>query len=247
VAITPQRYRLTVIGSTIAAFVVLLALTSTLPIAVLGAGFVAGTPRAFYRHRRRRELAERVAAWPEAIRDVLSALTSMTLHDALKRLGQTGPEPLRATWQRYAKNSAVLDRSEALGIARADLADPVSDRVIEVLDIALAQGDKIYVEVLNSLADNVTADLELHDEVVSNQADIRAQAIIVIIIPFVLLVYLVTRNSEFADFYSTPVGWVVISVGAVMAFVGWKVMNALGNVPDEPRVLLPRTSTEVSS
>jgi len=243
VAISTSRYRLTVIGSTIATFLLMLLITRTPPIAVLFAIAVSGVPRAFYRRRRRLELAERIAAWPEAIRDVLSALSSMSLHDALKRLGQTGPEPLRPTWRRYAKNSALLDRSAALAVARADLADPVSDRVLESIDVALSQGEKIYMEVLKSVADNVTSDLEVHEEIISNQTDIRAQAVLVMAIPFLLLMWLVTRNSEFADFYSTPLGWIVISIGAGMALLGWKIMNKIGTVPEEPRVLISRSES----
>lgn len=241
VAISPSRYRLTVLGSTVATFVLMLLITGTPSMAVLFAIAVSGVPRAFYRRRRRIELAERIAAWPEAIRDLLSALNSMSLHDALKRLGRTGPEPLRPTWRRYAKNSTVLDRSAALAVARADLADPVSDRVLESIDVALSQGEKIYMEVLKSLADNVTSDLEVHEEIISNQTDIRAQAVLVMAIPFLLLMWLVTRNSEFAAFYSTPLGWIVISIGAGMALLGWKIMNRIGTVPQEPRVLMTRS------
>ena len=35
----------------------------------------------------------------------------------------------------------------------------------------------------------------------------------------------------------------MICVGAAMAFVGWKLITAIGRLPDDPRVLAPPTGT----
>ena len=119
VSLSPARYRATVAGSMAAMFVVGYGLTGTLALAVVPAAVVGFAPRAYYRRRQRKALAARMAAWPEAIRDVLSHITvGSTLHSALVQLGRSGPEPLRPVWRRYAVNAQVLEVSAALEQAR---------------------------------------------------------------------------------------------------------------------------------
>src|SRR5690606_33835308 len=101
-----------------------------------------------FQRRHAKVLAERRGAWPEAIRDVLASLAAgQTLHRSLCLLGQSGPPPLRATWQRYERNSAALDVPAALEIARTELEDPVSDRVIEAFAAAHEHGRDVIISV----------------------------------------------------------------------------------------------------
>jgi tight adherence protein B len=238
VTVSPARYRATIAGSMAAVFVVGYGLTGTLALAVVPALAVGFAPRAFYLRRQRRQLAARVAAWPEAIRDVLAHIAvGSTLHGALVELGRTGPEPLRPVWRRYARNAPVLDVATALEQARVELADPVSDRVIEALEAAHERGQSVVVEVLRSLADNVTKDLQLSEQIVTGQTEVRAQAVVAVVLPFAVLALLVSSNDGFRDFYRTPAGFVVICIGAAMAVAGWRLINAVGRLPDDPRVL----------
>ena len=136
---------------------VIYAATGTASLAVPPAVAVGLAPRLYFQRRHAKVLAERRAAWPEAIRDVLANLAAgHTLHRSLCLLGHSGPLPLRPTWQRYERNAAALDVATALDLARAELADPVSDRVIEAFAAAHEHGRDVIVAVLRSLADNVT-------------------------------------------------------------------------------------------
>ena len=54
------------------------------------------------------------------------------------------------------------------------------------------------------------------------------------VLPFLVLAMLVSTNDGFRAFYRTTAGFVVICVGAAMAFVGWKLINAIGRLPDRP-------------
>jgi tight adherence protein B len=240
--ISPARYRLTVAAAMAATFVVAYGVTSTVSVALAPAIAVGWAPGAFYRRRRDRRLAARVAAWPEAIRDVLSHLAvDATLHRALVQLGETGPVALRPVWASYARNAQVLEVPAALAQVRAELADPVSDHVIEAFEAAHDRGAKVAVEVLESLAEQVTRDLALVEEVITGQAEIRAEAVFAVVLPFVMLGFLVASNDAFARFYSRPIGWIVIAVGAAMAAGGWKLINTLGRIPTEPRLLARRS------
>ena len=240
VTLSPSRYRATVAASIVGTFLVGYGLTGTLALGVIPAAVVGFAPRAYYRRRQRKALTARMAAWPEAIRDVLSHLTvGSTLHAALVQLGRSGPEPLRPVWRRYAVNASVLEVPAALDEARAELADPVSDRVVEAFAAAHERGQSVVVDVLRTLADDVTKDLQLNEQIVTNQTEVRAQAVVAALLPFFVLAVLVSTNDGFREFYRTTAGFVVICLGAAMAFLGWKLISALGRLPAEPRVLAP--------
>lgn len=244
VSLSPSRYRATVAGSAVTAVVVVGAVTSNPAIGVLAAGAVAAAPRAFYRRRREQRLAARSAAWPEAIRDVLTHLAvDQTLHRALVELGRSGPEPLRPVWKTYALNATVIDVPAALAQVRADLADPISDHVCEALEAAHDRGTRVVIGVLRALAEHVTLDLQTREQIITAQTETRAQAVMAVALPFAVLGYLAAVADEFGDFYGRPIGWVVIAIGAGMATIGWQVITALGRIPADPRVLARREAT----
>lgn len=248
VTLSPSRYRATVAASIIGTFLVGYGLTGTLALGLIPAAVVGFAPRAYYRRRQRKALAARMAAWPEAIRDVLSHLAvGSTLHSALVQLGRSGPEPLRPVWRRYAVNSSVLEVSAALDEARSELADPVSDRVVEAFVAAHERGQSVVVDVLRTLAEDVTKDLQLNEQMITNQTEVRAQAVVAALLPFFVLAMLVSTNDGFRDFYRTTAGFVVICIGAGMAFLGWKLISALGRLPDDPRVLATTPPRSVPS
>lgn len=237
--ISAGRYRLTVVGTVLAVAVVVFAATGTASLAVPPAVAIGLTPRLYFQRRHAKVLGERQAAWPEAIRDVLAYLAAgQTLHRALCQLGENGPIPLRASWQRYERNAAALDVGTALELVRFELADPLSDRVIEAFIAAHEHGRDVIVGVLRSLADNVTKDLHAVEQITTSQTEIRSQAVVAVILPFLVLVFLVASNDAYRSFYRTTGGWIVVTIGVLMAIGGWKLITVLGRVPAEERVLV---------
>jgi tight adherence protein B len=242
--ISAARYRLTVLGTMIVVAFVIYAATGTAALAVPPAVAIGLAPRLFFQRRHAKLLAERRGAWPEAIRDVLANLAAgHTLHRSLCLLGHSGPLPLRSIWQRYERNSAALDVPTALELARAELADPVSDRVIEAFNAAHDHGRDVILAVLRSLADNVARDLQLVEQIATGQTEIRSQAVIAVILPFGVLAFLVAANDSYRSFYQTTGGWIVVTLGVAMAIGGWKLISLLGRIPVEERVLTGRAGT----
>ena len=237
--ISARRYRLTVVGTVLGVALVIFAATGTASLAIPPAVAIGLTPRLYFQHRHAKVLAERRSAWPEAIRDVLAHLAAgQTLHRSLCLLGSTGPLPLRETWQRYERNAAALDTATALDIVRNELADPVSDRVVEAFVAAHEHGRDVIVSVLRSLADNVTKDLQVVEQITTSQTEIRSQAVVAVILPFGVLAFLVAANDSYRSFYRTGGGWIVVSIGVLMAIGGWKLITLLGRIPGEERVLV---------
>lgn len=237
--ISASRYRLTVIGTMLSVAFVIYAATGTASLAVPPAIAIGLAPRIYFQRRHAQVLAERRSAWPEAIRDVLASLgAGHTLHRSLCLLGDSGPHPLRSTWRRYERNSAALDVGAALEIARSELADPVSDRVIEAFIAAHEHGRDVIIAVLRSLAENTTKDLQLVEQITTGQTEVRSQAVVAVILPFGVLAFLVAANESYRSFYQTTGGWIVVTLGVLMAVGVWKLITALGRIPAEPRVLV---------
>ena len=91
--------------------------------------------------------------------------------------------------------------------------------------------------MLRTLADDVTKDLQLNEQIITGQTEVRAQAVVAALLPFFVLLLLVSSNDRFRDFYRSTTGFVVICIGAGMAFLGWKLIAAIGRLPEDPRVL----------
>ncbi len=224
-------------------------------VAVLGVAAgcaVSGAPRAAFARRRRHEAAERVGAWPDAIRDLVTHLrASMSLHAGLVELGRTGPVALRPHFVRYGDLAAALDQRAALEAVRDQLADPLSDRVIEVLLIAFEQGSSVVVDILDELAHAATDDLQLVEEIETAQLETRIEAIGATVLPFVVLAFLCATSPGYRDFYSSPGGWFVVAIGGVMSTIGLFAISRLGRIPGESRVLVdapqPRERADVRS
>jgi len=237
--ITPGRYRLVVTSATAGVAALLWLATGTLFVALPPAVIVPLALRSWLSRSRARQLALRATAWPEAIRDLIAHLQSrLTLQLALAELGRTGPESLRPVWRRFAANAETLGVATALEVARTELADPVSDRVIEVFRVFSTIGDNATVHaVLDDLVESTIADVRLTEGITTAQLETKLQAVIAGIAPFGMLVLLCSSNAQFREFYQSGTGVAVIIIGGLMSLGGWKLIEMLGRIPGEQRVL----------
>ena len=235
--VTPAQFWLTSLLAGGVTLLVALLLTGTLVVSLLPALAVAALPRRHFARARARTASERTAAWPDALRSITASLAAaLSLHEALVALRHSGPPALRPVFDRYARLSGTLDQRAALEAVREELADPVSDRVIEVLILAVEQGPSIVLEVLGDLARATTLDLQLAQRVETAQLEQRLNAKAVLILPYLMLVLLCARDGAFRDFYGTGAGLIVVAVGGAMSLGGMAVINRLGRQPVEERV-----------
>ncbi len=243
VNLSPWRY---VVVCALVGLVVAVVVTALLGVAPLGAvaGIaVAGAPTVVVAKRRTLTVRERTEAWPDALRDLAGHLRSATsVHGAMVELGRSGPAPLRAPFTRYTVLSQALEPAAALDVVRAELADPVSDRVIEVLLVALDQGSAIVIDLLGDLAVATTNDLRLLEEITTAQLETKVEAWSASALPFVVLALLCLSTPGYRDFYASAAGWVVVTVGVGFCGLGLVLINRLGRIPEEERVLVDGTA-----
>ena len=247
VAVTPRQFVAVSAAAAIVTFLVVWALSGALPVALVPALAIGGLPRIWFARQAQRRSEERVAAWPDALRDLVAHLEApMSLHRGLVELGRSGPEPLRGAWRRYARLTAALDHRAALNAVKSELADPVSDRIVEVLQVAHEQGAGVAIDVLRDLADATGKDIRLREEIETAHLERRIEARAAVVLPFAVLVLLCSTSEPYRDFYSSLGGLVVIVVGSGMALGGMTLIRRLGRLPIEDRVLAapPRAGVE---
>lgn len=212
--------------------------TSAPGLVVVAAVVAAGGPTAVHDRRARSWARARVDAWPDALRDLATNLRApMSLHDALIELTISGPERLRPVFDRYQTVSATLDPAAALEMIREELADPVSDRIIEILLVALEQGSAVVVDILLDLAGSTGADLRLANDLDTAQLETRVEARVAAVLPFAVLGLLISRSPEYRAFYATGPGTMVIVAGGALVAVGLRLIARLGRGVTEERVL----------
>jgi tight adherence protein B len=208
--------------------------------AVAVVGFLAGTyaPIAYYRSRRRATRRLRQQCWPEAIELLAGAVRAGdTLPAAIALVAERGPEPLRPTFRAVVGDHRVSgDFVGALDRMGTALADPTADRVVATLVIAHRVGGRELGRVLRTLSGFLREDVAVRKEIVARQSWTLVAARVAAAAPWLVLV-LVASRPQGAQAYDSVGGLIVLAGGAVATVVGYRLMVALGRLPEEPRVL----------
>jgi tight adherence protein B len=199
---------------------------------------VALIPRAYFGRRRRDRLREVQLAWPDGLRDLVSSIAAgNSLTQAMTSLAETGPVAMQSAFARFPQLARVLGTGPALELMKEDLADPTSDRVLEVLILAQERGGSIVRDILDDLVDATTRDLKLLDELETEGLEMRINAKAVVVLPWLVLVALTARAGAFRDFYRSGGGVLTLVVAGVLAAIGVAILGRLGRDPIETRIV----------
>lgn len=237
--VTRSQFWLSSLGAGLAAFGFVLALTGLVVVSAVPALVVAMLPKAYYARKKLQRVAEVQEAWPDGLRDLVSSVRSgASLPSALEDLGEFGPPPLRAVFGGFSVYSRSLGVVAALEMIRSDLADPTTDRVIEVLILAHERGGAVVPEILSDLAVATTRDVWTMEQVRGEALEQKINSRVVFVLPWLVLVVMTMRSGAFREFYATPVGVGVVVVCGVMSLIGMAVASRIGAQPEEPRVFV---------
>jgi tight adherence protein B len=220
------------------AFLVAAVVTGAPLVAVVPGVVVAGAPGAWYAHRRQARVRAVRAAWPDGLRDIAASVGSgRSVAQALEAMSVSGPLPLRDAFTGFGGFARAFGVSVALRRVAADLADATTDRVVEVLVLAHERGGRIVSEILDDLVVGTTRDLEVLAQIESEGLESRINAGAVVVLPWSVLLVLTAKGGAFRGFYTSPAGFVVVLVGALLSATGYLWIRHLGRGHDEPRVL----------
>lgn len=236
--VTPRSLVLLCVGAALAATVIVLGITRTVPIAVVLGALAGYLPLAVVRGRVRRRQRELAEVWPEAVDDLASAVRAgMSLPDAVAALAVRGPEPLRPAFDAFALDYQVSGRfGDCLDRLKARLADPVGDRVVEGLRIAREVGGGELGRLLRNLSGYLRDDLRTRSELEARQAWAVNGARVATAAPWVVLLVMSTQREVIARYQSTA-GAAVLVVGALLCVLAYRLMMRLGRLPTERRIL----------
>lgn len=240
VALTPRQFWTgsTVIG--LLAYLGVLGITATPVVALAPAVTVALLPRWALARQRSRRLREVQEAWPDGLRQLRAAIaTGRSLPQAVAGLAADGPIPLRKAFARFPVLLRMIGMVPALETIKAELADPTSDRVIEVLVLAHERGGRTVGDILHDLADATTTDVATLEQIETDALEQKINARAVFALPWLVLLMLCSRPGHFRDFYASGQGLVVVAIGGALSLLGMWLVGRLAREPVEPRVLVP--------
>jgi tight adherence protein B len=186
--------------------------------------------------RARTRRASNRALWPDVVDHLVGAVRSgLALPDAVSSLAYYGPEDLRPEflafeWDYRSTGSfgGCLDR------LKQSLADPVPDRILETLRMARDVGGSDLTVVLRSLAAYLREDIAIRSEVEARQSWIRNAAKLGAAAPWCILLLLATR-PEAALAYNSTAGAMLITGGAAVSAIAYRIMLSVGRLPRERR------------
>jgi tight adherence protein B len=176
------------------------------------------------------------AVWPDVVDHLLSGVRAgLSLPQAVAALADSAPEPVRPAFLAFRRDylrSAQF--GECLDTLKASLADPVADRITETVRMAREVGGTELPSVLRSLSRYLRADAAVRSEVDARQSWVRTAARLGVVAPWIVLLMLSTR-PEAAAAYNTPGGAALVAGGLAATLVAYRLMIALGRLPEEGR------------
>lgn len=236
--VSPRGVALTSVGAAVLVGVSFYVLTETWSVAAAFGLIAAAAPTVLLRQRAHRRRAELREVWPDVVDNLASAVRAgMSLPDALAQLGERGPEPLRGPFTRFADDYRTTGRfAESLDALKQRLADPTGDRIVESLRIAREVGGTDLGRLLRTLSAFLRDELRVRGELETRQGWVANAAKLAVAGPWILLALLSLRSTSIQA-YQQPAGVVVLVVGAVVSVVAYRVMVAMGRLPEDERVL----------
>lgn len=217
---------------------IVVVITSTVAVAAMLALFGFFLPIVVLNRMRRRRQVLLRELWPEAIDNLTSAVRAgMSLPEGLGALAVRGPEPLRAPFARFAAMYRASGRfNDCLDVLKADLADPVGDRICETVRVAREVGGSDLGSVLRTLSELLRDDARVRAELETRQGWIVNAARLAVAAPWIVLLLLGTQSTTLRA-YNSAGGVLLLGIGAVLCVVSYRIMLRIGQLPTQERVL----------
>ncbi|WP_112246931.1 type II secretion system F family protein [Kribbella monticola] len=236
--VTPAAFIGACVLTGLIAFVLMFVVSAALPIGLVFGVMAGGVPVALLKSRARKRLAEFRELWPDVVDNIASAVRAgLSLSEALAQVGERGPLPLRDPFRRFGADYASTGRfADSLDRLKARLADPVGDRVIEALRIAREVGGGDLGRLLRSLSSFLRDDARTRSELEARQSWSVNGARVAVAAPWLVLGML-SFQGDVIQRYNSPVGALIIGVGAVVCVIAYRLMLRIGRLPEPERVL----------
>lgn len=237
-SVSPGQLIVICLIAAVSVFLVTMAVTFVVPVSAAFAVIAGYAPMALVRMRARRRRSVLREVWPDVVDNIASAVRAgMALPESLAQLGVRGPEELRPAFADFAHDYRASGQfNEALDRLKENLADPVSDRLVESLRIARAVGGTDLGRLLRTLSSFLRDDARTRAELEARQSWTVNAARLALCAPWIVLALMATRG-ESLQAYQSSTGVIVLAIGAGVSLIAYRVMRRLGQLPDEERVM----------
>lgn len=241
-SVTATQFYAGSVAAGVVAVAGLTAITGIVALSVVPGGIVALAPHVYWSLQRSRRLDELKRAWPDGLRDLAASLNAdATLDKAIRDLADTGPDPVRRAIATYDTSTRLYGGAAALEHIRESVADPTTDRVIEVLAVALERGTRQLADTLRDLATSIERDTRTDVEIRSARREPLINMAAAAAIPWLLIIVSAAiPGSPIATFYTSRLAIVPIGVAAAMTAAGILWVLRLSRNPVEPRLFVKR-------
>ena len=232
--------RATVVGVSVLGGVMMggatLALCGMIGLAIVVALAAAGIPSLVISRQALKERSVMRTLWPDVVDSLVSALRAgASLPDAISSLTELSPRPIKIAAREFERQYRLTGNFDAsIDELKATWADPAADRILETLRLARHVGGSDVTIILRTLGGYLRQESAIRQEVEARQGWIRIAARIGVAAPWVVLVMLSTR-PEAAAAYNSGSGIIVIFVGLGISVVAYRIMLAVGILPQPQR------------
>jgi tight adherence protein B len=218
--------------------VLVLGVSRSLAVSAAFGVLAAWAPVALVRHRRRRRRAQLRDLWPDVVDNLASAVRAgLSLPEAVTQLSVRGPEVLRPHFATFGEDYRASGRfAAALDGLKDSLADPVGDRIVESLRLAREVGGTDLGRLFRTLSTFLREDARTRAELETRQGWTVNAARLAVAAPWVVLAMLALRPDAVAA-YDTDTGLAVLTGGAAVCLVAYRLMLRIARLPEESRVL----------
>ncbi len=237
-AISPAQLVALQVAAGVLMLLVSFVVTRSVAVSVIFALFVTLTPRLVVNRLRRPRMADLRELWPDVVDNLTSGVRAgLSLPEALAGIGVRGPQELRDPFRQFGSDyRASGNFSRSLDRLKAELADPVGDRVCESLRVAREVGGTDLGRLLTTLSSFLREDARTRAELLARQSWSVNAARMAVAAPWLVLVLLATQR-ETLEAYDTPAGVVILVVGAALTVGAYQLMVRIGRLPEDKRVL----------
>ena len=237
-AVSPLQFYFVTVVLTLFVLVLTLGVSHSLTIGIAFAVFAAIAPRAFVNWRRLGNVKDVRDLWPDVVDNLSSGVRAgLSLPEALASLAVRGPERLRPAFNRFAEDyRATGHLGPSLDRLKAELADPVADRVIEAVRMAREVGGNDLGRLLRTLSSFLREDAQTRAELETRQGWTVNAARLALASPWLVLAIIATKPSTAAA-YNTKGGALVLLIGGGVSAVAYRVMMRIARLPEDQRVM----------
>lgn len=176
--------------------------------------------------------------WPKFLDSIHSAAwAGASLEQAI--LDSVAVAPPKIAWAllEFEKDQGSgLPFSQSLDNLKARLANPIADRFIEITRLASASGGRGYLSALRSQALQLRLENATWSEILAKQNWVLGTAKLAVLAPWLVLVLLGMR-PETALAFQTETGIAVLVIGLVASLLAFRLIKALGTLPQRTRTL----------